>query len=81
MNSPTLPAMESRAIHPLDSVALLNPAPVEGLAAGQVGAVVEVYTPDEFEVEFVDLDGHTLGLRTCHRSELLLLRHEALAAA
>lgn len=54
--------------------------PAEGLAAGQVGAVVEVYTPDEFEVEFVDLHGKTLGLRTCHRSELLLLQHEALAA-
>jgi hypothetical protein len=55
--------------------------PEERLAAGQVGAVVEVYSPDEFEVEFVDLHGKTLGLRTCGRNELLLLQHEALAAA
>lgn len=72
--------MESRPIHLFDSVALLQAMPAEGLAAGQVGAVVEVYTPDEFEVEFVDLHGKTLGLRTCHRSELLLLQHESLAA-
>ncbi len=76
MNSPALPAMETRNIHPFDSVALLNAVP----AAGQVDAVVEVYTPDEFEVEFVDLHGKTLSVRTCHRNELLLLRHEALAA-
>jgi hypothetical protein len=73
--------MESRPIQQLDCVALLQAAPSEGLAAGQVGAVVEVYSPDEFEVEFVDLHGRTLGVRTCHRNELLLLRHEALAAA
>lgn len=73
--------MESRPIQPLDSVALLQAVPSEGLAAGQVGAVVEVYSPDEFEVEFVDLHGRTLGLRTCHRREVLLLKHEALAAA
>ncbi len=72
--------MESRPIHQFDCVALLKPVPAEGLSVGQVGAVVEVYTPDEFEVEFVDLHGKTLGLRTCHRSELLLLQHEALAA-
>lgn len=81
MNLPTVPAMETRTIHPFDSVALLNAVPAAGLAAGQVGAVVEVYTPDEFEVEFVDLHGKTLSVRTCHRNELLLLRHEALAAA
>ncbi len=45
--------MESRPIHQYDCVALLQPMPAEGLAAGQVGAVVEVYTPDEFEVELL----------------------------
>lgn len=73
--------METRPIHQFDSVALLRAVPEERLAAGQVGAVVEVYSPDEFEVEFVDLHGKTLGLRTCGRNELLLLQHEALAAA
>jgi hypothetical protein len=73
--------MESRPIQLLDSVALLQAAPSDSLAAGQVGAVVEVYSPDEFEVEFVDLHGRTLGLRTCHRRELLLLQHESLSAA
>lgn len=80
MNSLVLP-METRPIQPFDTVALLNAAPEDHLAAGQVGAVVEVYSPDDFEVEFVDLQGRTLGLRTCRRGELLLLKHEALAAA
>lgn len=73
--------MESRPIQAFDCVALLQAVPTEGLAAGQVGAVVEVYSPDAFEVEFVDLQGRTLGLRTCSRSELLLLKHDAMAAA
>lgn len=73
--------IETRPIQQLDTVALLHAAPEEHLAAGQVGGVVEVYSPDDFEVEFVDLHGKTLGLRTCCREELLLLKHEALAAA
>ena len=71
MNCP----MELPDIQLLDSVALLHAVPEKGLASGQVGAVVEVFSPDEFEVEFVDLHGRTLGLRTCRRSELLLLKH------
>ena len=74
--------METRPIKLFDSVALLQAVPEEDLSAGQVGAVVEVHSPDDFEVEFVDLNGKTLGLRACRRDELLLLlRHGALAAA
>ena len=41
----------------LDTVALVCDIPELGLAAGEVGAVVEVFSQDDFEVEFVDNDG------------------------
>lgn len=41
----------------LDTVALVCDVPELGLAAGEVGTVVEVFSQDDFEVEFVDNDG------------------------
>jgi hypothetical protein len=64
----------------LDVVALLEDKPSEGLVAGQVGTVVEVFAPDAFEVEFLDGNGRTAALMELKRAELLVLKHEAVAA-
>ena len=60
----------------LDVVALTRDLPVLGLRRGQVGAVVDVYAPHVFEVEFVDQAGRTYGLHTLHADQVMLLRHE-----
>lgn len=64
----------------LDVVALLEDKPSERLAAGHVGTVVEVLSPDVFEVEFLDPAGHTFALTELKRDEVLLLKHEPVAA-
>jgi hypothetical protein len=65
----------------LDAVALLEDKLAEGLAAGQVGTVVEVFAPDAFEVEFLDANGKTVALTELKRAELLVLKHEAAVVA
>jgi hypothetical protein len=65
----------------LDVVALLEDRPKDGLASGQVGTVVEVHSPDGFEVEFLDSQGRTIALVTLKRSDFLVLRHEPTASA
>ena len=57
----------------LDAVALVNDVPEFKLAAGEVGAVVEVLSDDAFEVEFCDESGHTYGLHTLRADQLLPL--------
>ena len=69
-------SMRPEAIKLLDAVAMLLDKPAEGLAAGHVGTVVEVFSPDAFEVEFLDPAGHTFALTELKRHEVLLLRHE-----
>ena len=41
----------------LDVVALIEELPKRGLHRGQVGTVVEILTPDVYEVEFCDETG------------------------
>lgn len=48
----------------LDTVVLSRDLPEEGLRAGDLGAVVEVYEPDGIEVEFVTASGRTGALVT-----------------
>ncbi len=66
-----MPAIPS--IHLLDTVALVHDLPELGLVAGEVGAVVEVLSPDAFEVEFVDDSGRTYGLHTLHARQVVAL--------
>ena len=73
--------MQNTPVKLLDVVALLVDKPTEGLVAGQVGTVVEVLAPAVFEIEFLDTEGRTTALTEVHRNELLLLKHEATAAA
>ena len=72
--------MNKRPVKLLDVVALLEDKPAQGLVSGQVGTVVEVPAPGVFEVEFLDANGRTIALEEFRREELLLLRHEAVAA-
>jgi len=48
----------------LDTVVLNRDMPEHGLACGDVGAVVEVISPDRVVVEFVTGDGSTQALLT-----------------
>lgn len=60
----------------LDVVALLRAKPDENLKLGQVGTVVEVYSDDDFEVEFVDKKGRTIAMLPLKRADLLVLKYE-----
>ncbi len=73
--------MQNAPVKLLDVVALLEDKPAEGLVAGQVGTVVEVFAPDVFEVEFLDANGKTAALTELKRAKLLVLKHEAAVAA
>ena len=48
----------------LDTVVLTCDVPDAGLRRGDLGAVVEVYGPNAFEVEFVAASGRTQALVT-----------------
>ncbi len=60
-------------VHLFDTVALVHDLPEMGLVAGEVGAVVEVYSAEAFEVEFVDESGHTYGLHTLRGNQVVAL--------
>jgi Domain of unknown function (DUF4926) len=55
--------MQNRPLELLDVVALLVDKPEERLVRGQVGTVVELLSPDVYEVEFLDSKGHRLTRR------------------
>ena len=48
----------------LETVALTHDIPGAGLRRGDLGAIVEVPSPDIFEVEFVAASGRTQALLT-----------------
>jgi hypothetical protein len=54
----------------LDSVVLERDLPEHGLRKGDLGAVVHVYSPDAFEVEFVRISGRTQALVQLTRADL-----------
>jgi len=61
----------------LDTVALVEDVPTEGLGTGEVGTVVEVLAPGAFEVEFVDDEGYTYALATLRSDQLVRLDPQA----
>ena len=65
---------------PFDVVALLQDLPEKGLLRGQDGTVVELLSPDVFEVEFCDNQGKTYASLALRADQLLVLHHEAVAA-
>jgi hypothetical protein len=48
----------------LDTVVLTRDVPDAGLRRGDLGAIVEVYGPNAFDVEFVAASGRTQALVT-----------------
>jgi hypothetical protein len=54
----------------LDTVVLTKDLPKHKLKRGDIGAVVEVYKPDGYEVEFVTGAGHTQALITLHADDI-----------
>ncbi len=67
-------------INLLDTVALIEDVPKFGLAAGEVGAVVEVLGDGEaFEVEFCNNEGQTYGLHTLRATQLVPLHTQGQA--
>jgi hypothetical protein len=48
----------------LDTVVLDRDLPEHGLKRGDLGAIVEIYEPNAFEVEFVTASGRTGALVT-----------------
>ena len=67
-------------IRELDVVALIVDLPDLKLVRGQVGTVVFVYSPDSFEVEFVDDESRTYALTTLTTPLLLRLHYKPIAA-
>jgi Domain of unknown function (DUF4926) len=62
----------------LDVIALTLDLPEFSLYKGQVGTIVELYAPDVFEVEFVDLQGKTYAVETINASHVLKLHHQSM---
>ena len=63
-----------------DVVALIEDIPEENLKRGQVGTVVEVHTPDVFEVEFSDNEnGRTYAMLALKTEQLMVLHFQPLA--
>ena len=54
----------------LDTVVLNHDLPSYDLRAGDVGAIVEVYEPDNIEVEFVTASGRTDALLTLRTEDV-----------
>jgi uncharacterized protein DUF4926 len=54
----------------LDTVVLNRDLPDYDLRAGDVGAIVEVYEPDNLEVEFVTASGRTDALLTLRAEDV-----------
>ena len=68
------------AIRELDTVVLVRDLPDSGLRAGDLGAVVQVYSPDALEVEFVTASGRTVALLSVSASDVRPVRDDDLLA-
>lgn len=66
--------------HELETVVLTRDMPEVGLCSGDLGAVVQVYTPDAVEVEFVSASGRTLALATLTAADVRPVRDDDLLA-
>ena len=62
----------------LDVVVLIKDLPDLGLRKGQVGTVIEVYEPGEFEIEFGDLQGKSYTLEILNTNELMQIHYSPL---
>ena len=63
-----------------DTVVLVRDLPDSGLRAGDLGAIVQVHSPEAFEVEFVKAAGGTQALLTLGADDLRAVRDDDLLA-
>ena len=69
-------------INELDSVVLTTDVPELGLASGDIGTVVMVHDRGAgYEVEFVALDGETIGVTTLASNQIRSVREGEIAHA
>lgn len=68
--------MKDETIKLLDVVALLREIPDSKLLRGQIGTIVEIYTDEEFEVEFSDNKGKTISMETISTEDIMLLHNK-----
>jgi hypothetical protein len=54
----------------LDTVVVTADLPGHGLKRGDIGAVVQVYSPEAVEVEFVTASGHTQAVVTLRTQQI-----------
>ena len=64
----------------LDTVVLTRDLPDAGLRAGDLGAVVQVYSADALEVEFATASGRTQALVTVGAQDVRPVRDDDLLA-
>lgn len=64
----------------LDTVVLVNDLPKHRLRAGDLGAVVDVQSPDTLEVEFVTASGRTTALVSLRASDVRAIADTDLVA-
>lgn len=62
----------------LDTVVLNRDLPEQGLRRGDLGAVVQMYSPEGLEVEFVTASGRTQALVTLNVSDVRPVSNEDL---
>lgn len=68
------------SFRPLDVVVLKSDQPAQGLKRGDLGAIVDVYSADSIEVEFVTASGRTKALITVHPSDIREVSDDDLVA-
>ena len=71
--------MNLSQIQLLDTVALLEDLPQRNLIRGEVGTVVEILSPNAFEVEFCDDDGETYAEFALRAEQLVVLHNQGKA--
>jgi hypothetical protein len=64
----------------LETVVLDRDLPEHGLRRGDLGTIVQVYEPDDYEVEFVTASGRTQALVTLGTADLRPVREDELLA-
>ena len=64
----------------LDTIVLDRDLPEHGLRKGDLGAIVEVYEPDRFDVEFVTASGRTAALLTLNARDIRAIADDDLVS-
>ena len=64
----------------LDTIVLNRDVPEHGLREGDLGAIVDVYETDAFEVEFVTASGRTAALLMLNARDIRLVADDDLVS-